>query len=934
MVIYSLFYSKYGVLLRNMEFSKFFLSKLIFFSLILLLYPYFAFSSEFNDIKIPKDETLPIKVGFYIDEKGSKSCETIHDTYFIETQPRFNPALYNEVIWLDIKFPNSRAKNGKNLVLGFGAEYLDFAEMYIPTKDGWTFYGRTGHNILREDKTNPSWRLNIPFNLDELNESQGFVPKSEDFYHIRVKMKSSLGSPINIIVATERNFNKDTITLTIFHFLLIGIFLFVSGFMCFYGFTFRDDIYKNLGFATICFLLMQLQVTGIGQSVFWNDLCRVSYAPRFFYIIELFLVYFMTTSFRAIIKEEHGPENLNNILPYILVLLTINIIIILLVPSNIIVSICSSILYIFCSILFITIIGMITFGNKALHIQMFFQIPAFLLIAGRQLFYLARTSPDNPFYTIYTDDYFFINYLIFTFIEIPPIYLTGKRIILRVQAITQVAVKNKKENQKLINQFAFYNAIAHELLDLSNIIRTSIRLPYKPDTKEGKENASLIERSAVQTVDMLNTVCVTSGTEDAKELPIVFNDFFDSCLSLILPLARLRGNIVEIHKNIEKKLIVYGDPNLLEYIVSDFLSMMIEYSPKDTGIIIDLSSSKNTIHCSITSQINSSGHKSIKQIFEDNDSDFTKKKVNQYFLVGFNLIKKGLQHYNGNFDITPTASGYRFSINLTFKRIAFEYSDSLPLITELLVSQEVKDYSIISTEQLLEQSLKAAEFSQNILVIEEVAQNRDILFSMLKNLYTVTTINTGVEAWDYLHSSAPLPDYILAEFELPIMSGLELFRQCSQDERLKNIPFIFILPVSMYSKKSELLSKGASGCITKPFTQQEIIDTLISIRNVALCSHSTFMSQITTVINTPHSPTPLPEPVHIEQASKKTTPMFANFNLSNREQQIALLILEGKSDKEIAAALDISPGTVASHNKNLFKKLDVHSRVELMNKLR
>ena len=56
--------------------------------------------------------------------------------------------------------------------------------------------------------------------------------------------------------------------------------------------------------------------------------------------------------------------------------------------------------------------------------------------------------------------------------------------------------------------------------------------------------------------------------------------------------------------------------------------------------------------------------------------------------------------------------------------------------------------------------------------------------------------------------------------------------------------------------------------------------------------------------------------------------------LSSREKQIAELIISGKSDKDIAEELFISPGTVASHNKKIFKKLDVHSRVELMNKLR
>ena len=47
----------------------------------------------------------------------------------------------------------------------------------------------------------------------------------------------------------------------------------------------------------------------------------------------------------------------------------------------------------------------------------------------------------------------------------------------------------------------------------------------------------------------------------------------------------------------------------------------------------------------------------------------------------------------------------------------------------------------------------------------------------------------------------------------------------------------------------------------------------------------------------------------------------------------AELIINGKSDKEIASILNISTGTVAVHNKNIYKKLDVHSRSQLIEKV-
>ncbi|MBQ0040332.1 MAG: hypothetical protein KBS64_07895 [Treponema sp.] len=62
--------------------------------------------------------------------------------------------------------------------------------------------------------------------------------------------------------------------------------------------------------------------------------------------------------------------------------------------------------------------------------------------------------------------------------------------------------------------------------------------------------------------------------------------------------------------------------------------------------------------------------------------------------------------------------------------------------------------------------------------------------------------------------------------------------------------------------------------------------------------------------------------------------IFERYDFSTREKEIATLIIEGKSDKEIAYHLNISPQTVATHNKKIFKKAEVHSRVELINKVR
>lgn len=52
--------------------------------------------------------------------------------------------------------------------------------------------------------------------------------------------------------------------------------------------------------------------------------------------------------------------------------------------------------------------------------------------------------------------------------------------------------------------------------------------------------------------------------------------------------------------------------------------------------------------------------------------------------------------------------------------------------------------------------------------------------------------------------------------------------------------------------------------------------------------------------------------------------------LSEREREVFQLIAEGRNNKEIAAVLHVSPGTVETHRAHIMEKLDVHSAAEIV----
>jgi DNA-binding CsgD family transcriptional regulator len=70
-------------------------------------------------------------------------------------------------------------------------------------------------------------------------------------------------------------------------------------------------------------------------------------------------------------------------------------------------------------------------------------------------------------------------------------------------------------------------------------------------------------------------------------------------------------------------------------------------------------------------------------------------------------------------------------------------------------------------------------------------------------------------------------------------------------------------------------------------------------------------------------------PVGIHRRLTKCFDNFGQSVLTDRERQISQLLLRGHSSKSIARVLDIAPGTVMVHKRNLFSKLGITSQYEL-----
>jgi DNA-binding NarL/FixJ family response regulator len=147
------------------------------------------------------------------------------------------------------------------------------------------------------------------------------------------------------------------------------------------------------------------------------------------------------------------------------------------------------------------------------------------------------------------------------------------------------------------------------------------------------------------------------------------------------------------------------------------------------------------------------------------------------------------------------------------------------------------------------------------------------------------------------------PHVVVMDCALPGLNGLQATRQIIEDS-----PETAVLMLSMHTESTwvrQAIDAGARGYVLKNAMDLELS---AAIRKVA-AGETVFDPQVE------------------QRSALKGEPSAA---LTQRELEVLQMIVDGKSNKEIAAALDLSPNTVAVHRANIMNSLGIHKTAELV----
>jgi len=196
-------------------------------------------------------------------------------------------------------------------------------------------------------------------------------------------------------------------------------------------------------------------------------------------------------------------------------------------------------------------------------------------------------------------------------------------------------------------------------------------------------------------------------------------------------------------------------------------------------------------------------------------------------------------------------------------------------------------------------------------IVEDQSRYRDLLRLILTGADNIQLLFEREHCRNIIDDVVKeMPDVLIMDIDLPGKSGIDAVIE------LKAVfPEIKILMLTVFEEDEKIfaaIKAGANGYLLKKDPPQKILDAIKELSEGKASMNGLIAKKVMEYFH-----------------KKKSATNVEDFNLTKREHEILELLIQGLSYKEIASKCFISPETMNSHIKNIYQKLNVHSRAQI-----
>ena len=416
--------------------------------------------------------------------------------------------------------------------------------------------------------------------------------------------------------------------------------------------------------------------------------------------------------------------------------------------------------------------------------------------------------------------------------------LIGDRISIEINKMLALEEETKRaealaEIDKAKTVF-FYN-ISHEFRTPLTLMLSPLEelLNQKKNnfSEREKQNIETSHRNAMRLLKLVNTLLDFSRIESGKQQAVF------SLVDIVALTKNLASNFRSVIEKAGLKLIVkvdtiinpvYVDKQMWEKIIFNLLSNAFKYTLKGE-ITVELSGEKDFAVLKIRDTGLGIPESELPKMFDRfHRVPNTNGRTHEGTGIGLSLIKELVKMHHGTIGVASTLNeGSVFTVKIPFGKehldahqISKIENDTDEIISNIYFEEVATALDSGKKKKESSSIVKNETQLSTVLVVDDNADMREHIRSILSNDFNVITANNGMEALHKMKETVPA--LVLSDIMMPVMDGIGLLKEIRSNKAIATIPVIFLTARAGEESRIEGLETGADDYLVKPFSAKEL----------------------------------------------------------------------------------------------------------------
>ncbi len=402
--------------------------------------------------------------------------------------------------------------------------------------------------------------------------------------------------------------------------------------------------------------------------------------------------------------------------------------------------------------------------------------------------------------------------------------LTYRRLLIQKIHQKSIIEKERFERKKLQEldkmKSEFFSNISHEFRTPLSLIINPLEKLFKEEdiSNKNKDKINLILKSSNRLLKLTNEL-MDFGKIEQKLLKPDFQLY--EIVTLVNELCQLFNNLADsmnydfkINCSFEQMEIPL-DKGMIEKVIFNLLSNAFKYTPENGTIMVNITKSREAerefVKLSVINTGEGIDNENLSKIF---DRYYQVSNVQNRNIegtgIGLALVKSFIELHNGKVEV-KSEPNLETCFDIFIPVIQDEFVSSM----ELKYATADKKTKDVIVNQETKSQIPKPMFHYRLLIIEDEEDIRNYIIDEFSSEFKISSAQNGEEGLNIANEI--IPDLIIMDVMIPVISGLELCRKLKNQVITSHIPILILSAKATIEDQIEGLEMGADVYMIKPF---------------------------------------------------------------------------------------------------------------------